>query len=722
MIPVLSHTEEFQDLSIWTTTDGKCGIGFQIDPCDLETMSVNEYYQKLVEFLRQLNPNILGRIKLTSVKSEKVFGISKRSDAIVSLGHSCYSVQLSIEVESEPQFLKKIRNLLKIGVRSDNNLKSLLEAYQLVKSCGLHIAPLNDCELKKLFVVQQGSWKKCDSSIHTGSSRIGVIRLVKPANFPISENSFSDILQKLPKPYEIHVSFRKLSMARVKLELERKLKQSLSDNSINPTNSAIQNSTIEALESAVKDGAQFLEYELLVTLERASETELSNAMSVAINSLNTIGEFQIETFGAANSYLATLQGNDQHVTFRELDSILPLMFPLWVSGEARIVNPRESSLLLHRSDGSVFDFNLFNPRYSVYNAVVVGSSGKGKSVLTGLLTQSLLNDPKINIIKIDVGGSHSKECKLFGGQEYVLELNRPSGINPFEIVKDERVSDSDKISILSKFLTVLIKEQGESIISKDLRSQIELSVQEYLLLAKANSLQEFYESQINFPRRNILRRWVSGGVYENAFKELKHNTSNIEGRLRYYNFSQIFQASDPEFAQAGLAAVLAQFNFEALVNDRKRIVLICDETPFFIKTCFEFFKFSTANVRKFGHAVVLIAQLSTDLVIDADTGIIENSPQRFLFSVDGNVSNFQDRFNLKEENIEQIRKLRAIPGKYSEVLLQTGEASRKLKIEVTQEEYWSLTSSKVDQEKLQNLQAAVPGLSLKEAIKCLSRT
>lgn len=719
MIPVLSHIENYSDLNIWKTRDGKCGIGFQILPCDLETDSPHLYHQRLVGLLRQLNTNILARIKLSSINTNEVFEDCSRSDSVATIGYSKYSVQLIVEVQSEPVILKNIRNYLKNNESSDQGLKLLLEAYQLVKLSGLSARQLNAGKLEKLFITNHSSWKKCDGSVHTGSSRFGVVRLVKPANFPISENILSEILQKLPKPYDIHLSFRKLNIASVKLDLERKLKQSLSDISVNPTNEAIQQSTVDAIKTAVKDGSQFLEYELLITVERASESELSTALKESLNLLNTMGDFQIETFGSANSLLATLPGNSQHVTLRELDSVLPLMMPLWVSGEASLLKPQKGSLLLHRADKSVFDFNLFNANYSVYNTVVVGSSGKGKSVLTGLLTQSLLNDPDINIIKIDVGGSHSKECKLFGGREFVLELNKPSGINPFEIIQDKRVSDSDKISILSRFLTILIQEQGELIVSKELRSQIELAVGEYLTKSKACSLQEFYELQKNFPRRSLLRRWVLGGVYENAFLGLKHNTSNEE-RLRYYNFSQVFQASDPEFAQAGLGAVLAQFNFETLINNKKRIVLICDETPFFIKSCFEFFKFSTANVRKFGHAVVLVAQLSSDLVVNGDTGIIENSPQRFLFSVDGNTKTYQERFNLSEDKTSQIKSLTAIPGQYSEVLLQTGDSSRKLKIEVTPEEYWALTSSKADRDKLQNLQAFVPGLTLKEAIKCLS--
>lgn len=731
MIPVLSHIEIYKNLPIWMTSDGKCGLAFEIFPCDLETGNIDEFHQRLTELLRYLDPKVLARIKFTSKLNNTHLNDSLRKKSIADIGYNEASVNFIVEIESEPQLVQLLKRAFKNKENEDKSLEALVKVHNQIKLAGLSAKIMSEGKTKELFVNPQNQWKKCDSSIHTGTSRIGVVRLVKPANFQISESSFANALRNLPRPFNVHISFKRLNSASIKLELERKLKQSSSDTTLNPSNSVIQQSTIEALTMAIKDGSQFLEYELLITLERNSESELSSDLSAAHNLLNSIGEFQIETFGAAASFLATLPGNSQHVTLKELDSVLPFMIPLWISGEPRKPEPSKSSLLLHRTDKSVFNFNLFNSKYSVYNSLIIGTSGKGKSVLTGLLTQSLLNDPSNQVIKIDVGGSHSKECNLLGGKEFVLELNKPSGINPFQILEDQRISDSDKISILSRFLIVLIQEQGEVIITKDLRSKVELSVQEYIQTARLYTLQEFYEHQTEFPRRNLLRRWVSGGVYENAFAGpnirrvpdvAKHNTSNFESRLRYYNFSQIFQASDPEFAQAGLAAVLAQFNFEALININSRIILICDETPFFIKSCFEFFKFSTANVRKYGHAVVLVAQLSTDLIVDGDTGLIENSPQRFLFSVDGNSSQFQDRFNLSEEKIAQIKSLRAVPEKYSEVLFQSGDTSRVLKIEVTREEYWALTSSKQDQDKLNHLLLAVPNLTLKEAIKCLSLT
>lgn len=547
-----------------------------------------------------------------------------------------------------------------------------------------------------------------------------------------SERDWIETIDALPKPFSVTVSFQKMNEARAKLLLERKLKQTKTGKDISAK--AQESATEDLILKNFQAGTQFFEMEILFVFERLSQEELTATLSQAASDISMFSEGYIETFGVAPSFCAILPGSHQHVPLIETDQSLAVLLPLWTRGEAspEPVSARRSLTLL-RDDNSLHHFDLFNQGFNVFNTLIVGTSGKGKSVLTGLLTSSLLNDPTVTVIKLDVGGSHSKECEIFGGEEFQLSLDRPSGINPFEVLKIEAASDNDKLGILSKFLGAMIQEQGELVLSKSLRSEVESVVRDYINSApKAPCLDDFYRFAKSFPRRDLLRRWVKGGVYESAFSCVADDVEPLRqfrassaplcsrARLRYYNFSQIFQAADPEFAQAGIAAVLAQFNMEMLKNDGTRLVLICDETPFFVRSCFEFFKFSTANVRKYGHAVCLISQLATDFVVGGDMGIIENSPQRFLFSVDGNELDFAQRFNLSQDQINEIKSLRSIVGVFSEVLLQTGDVSRKLKVKVTPEEYWRLTTSRVDKEKIMKLLEAVPGLSLREAIACLA--
>ena len=171
-----------------------------------------------------------------------------------------------------------------------------------------------------------------------------------------------------------------------------------------------------------------------------------------------------------------------------------------------------------------------------------------------------------------------------------------------------------------------------------------------------------------------------------------------------------------------MAAVLAQFNMEILKYPESRIVLICDEVPFFIHRCFDFFKFSMANVRKFGASVVLIVQLSQHLVKGEDTGLLDNAFHRFLFSIDGSPDDFKTRMGLKTDQVASIKGLMAIPGKRSEVLYQVGDETKTLVIELTPEEFWRVSSTQLDRIKIQKLREAIPELSLKEVLSCLALT
>lgn len=193
-----------------------------------------------------------------------------------------------------------------------------------------------------------------------------------------------------------------------------------------------------------------------------------------------------------------------------------------------------------------------------------------------------------------------------------------------------------------------------------------------------------------------------------------------KSRLTYLNFSNIYQAADPEFAIAGFAALMAEVNSQVLEQDGRRIVLFLEEVPFFIKHCFELIKFTAANFRKFGHAVICVSQLLEHLIVNDDWGIIENSPQRFLFAVDGDTTRFKEILGLTDEQIERINSLQSIQGIKSEVALQTEEGVRRLTIEMSKREYWERTSSKLDRERLQSLMGAVEGLTLNQAIQVLS--
>lgn len=709
------HNVSFKDHSFYISEKSTIGLQFEFHPLEIENRS-DEQFHKMNEFIRNLPPNILVRISTAVRKSHQYQHSARRATAVSELGFTETVSVISIEIH---QAFNPINTVISNLFKKETDLEKQFEILLSLKDRLNDVFPALTHQK-----VQEASIKGAvisERSIETEHGSTGLLRIFKLPQAEFEALDFHEKLMRLPKPFIIHTAFSRMDDVRTKLLLEKKKKQTVGDTS---TEAGAQNElTEELLQLQFKDGVKFFEYEYLIEFLRSSKEELTKTLLEAKSVLQGF-EVIIETYGLYPSFLATKPGHTMHVPMIEGEAALSAILPVY--GRKELKSPEfayNRSLPLLRSDGHLWHFDLFNPKYNTFNTLLIGTSGKGKSVLLGQLTQSLLHDDNLCIIKLDVGGSHSKECELFGGTEYEMSLEKGSGINPFEILLLSEATESDKIAILSKFLITLIQEQGELFIQKNLRAEIEDSVRRYIELNSQNpSLQEFFDKSSEFPRRDLLKRWTRGGIYESAFKDTSPCAANAPGntRLRYYNFSKIFQAADPEFAIAGVAAVLARYNTELLKNDGKRVVLICDEMPFFIKHCFEFFKFSTANLRKVGNAVILTSQISSDFVVGGDTGIIDNSPQRFLFSVDGNEQDFAARLNLSKDAVQNIKSLRTVSGQYSQMLFQSEDSELRLQLEITKKEYWELTTSRVDKDRIVQLMGVVKGLSLQEAIACLS--
>jgi hypothetical protein len=564
------------------------------------------------------------------------------------------------------------------------------------------------------------SWSIGPAFVDSGMSRIGVVRLIKPHAQCLDETALEMTLRDIPKPFDLSLSFERLSAAETQMMLTRKIKQSSSENS--HSGNILVSAAEDAIEETQISGDSLFRIEFILTLKRHSESELKVDLASSYALLSKLGEAYVETYGVLPAVFAAIPGSEQHVPFIETGRNLPLYLPLM--GFPKPKHTGLSALKVRRRDESISYIDILAKEGLNSNAVIVGASGRGKSALVGMLTHSLLKDPSVNIIKVDVGGSHSRECELLSGEESIFSLSKSSGLNPFKLI-EQGITDEGARSVIANFLSVLILEKDETSLTKTLRTQIDDCIKSYIdQKPKCPSLTDFFEKLPYFPRRELLGRWCGTGLYAKAFapgaEPEEGEKPNAPARLRYFNFSSIFEAADPEFAQAGMAAVLSEFNTQMRLNPDQRLILICDETPFFIQKCFEFFKFSSANVRKFGAGIIPVVQQSKHLIVNGDTTIIDNSFHKFLMSIDGDMEDFGERFSLSPKQIMMVDDLKTIPREYSEFYYGTNDIAMTARLRLTPEEYWRVTTTQSEKKKLEQLMAAVPSLKLEEALQCLS--
>ena len=710
----------------FVTDQGIEGALFEVPLLDLEDSNVDLKFAALRGIFEELDESVLFRFQLNremTNSSEEVVGV--RRSEIGQIGYLTSKALISFERNLSKGALGA---LLGVSRRGQDDLIAKIPSGSLNR---IGARRLVYTEVEKFFDLPSQEWKRDLRSIDQGSKVLGCVRIYKPGNANLDRARLMQVLDEIRLPYRLSVSVRKVSKAKADLSLRMQANRQAALHDA-ATQDRVQ-ATEDALRATQLQGESLFELEWLLFIERTSESELRRDLEQARSALSGFGDCLIETYGLVPSFRASFPGSPQHSTFKEMGSVAPLYLPIFTMGAA--AKPRgesERSIHFHRVDGSLHAFDLFDKKYLAYNALITGKSGSGKSVLANLVSQSLLADPNVLLIKVDVGGSYRKECELFGGQEINFSLDRPSGVDPF-LAFSETKNSNLALETLKQFLATLVKEEGETDVSKEIHAGLEEALIQYresLFDGEKASLDGLLETCPNIPRRKLLGRWAKGGVFSNA---LMSSGERPESNYRYYNFENILGASSRDYAEGVMAAVIAQVNLEMLkAGDRlknpdgKRIVLFCDETRFFIERNAEFFLLTTANFRKFGHGVILINQNMKNFELpgkngERDLGIILNSPIRFLLQADHEPKYLKEQFGLCDEHISILTENPYRGREYREVILQDDTGTRALRVYLTPSEYWRCTSDSEDNQKLFGLMRAVPGLTLREAINCLSR-
>lgn len=725
--PDLIEKIKKEDETFLIFQNGTIVVGYEIETIDLELKNETEVENSLLNFVRSLSPKVRVRLFLDSSHSNKEIEEDSRSNSLKTLGYSKSHSYIFFELETIwlRDELKFLKTLFSKDDFLENKIQELKKEIRLneFKSLSLKFNRLTD--YFKFFVTQKISVH--DRYITVNDKLVSVLKLTRQASHEVPMETLAKIKDYIPKPFKIVTTFRTHSSQKAETFLRQKSSQAqVGEDQISQSKYEMAQ---EDLTKISLHGNKITEVEVSVILERLSEKDLNEDLVKGKEVLRPLGNFDIETFASFEAFKSTLLGETPHVPLNEIDEVLISYFPIMTNGKSPMTfSPKKRSLTLHREDSSLDDFDLYNPKYDSFSTCIFGMPGSGKSVLTNMITRSLSNDPQIKIVKLDVGGSHTRETELLGGEEFEITLDKPCGFNPFSIFKTQpRTASPEVIQILSTFLETLLREEGETFLKKEMKSDIEKSLLKYSqnlnLENEAPSIDDFVKKmKSEIPRVKLLERWSGGGVFSNAFRESEEFKEKTSSKLKYFNFSKISQALDSDFSQGGLASVMAAFNFDILLNrNGKRFVFIADEVPVFIERCFSFFSLSIANIRKNGDAFITIAQRSEHVVVNGNTSILDNSPSKFFFTVDGNEEAFRKRTSLTEIETQKIRNLQRVQGEYSEVFYKDQIGGRVFRILLSPEEYWSYTSKMEDKIKIKNLMEYVPGLTLKEAIVCLGR-
>ncbi len=732
--PELVEIIETGKVPVFETANSRQGVLFEIPGIDLEA---NDSFLKLKYFqdlLRGLAEDCELKVHLDLRPSFQVLSDTFRSEAFRESGYFNRSIKLSIEgLVSDPLSLKSLR-LFKKGTQPSHEREKFLGSIPWFELDQLRARALDRSQIEAIFALPNSSVKEKARVLDFGGHVLGVIHLYQQGVDPISRESVANVIQSLPLPCEIVVSAKKYRKVKAELKLRSLLgrQQAMTDVTSQERGGDLE----EVLKTTLLKGNSIVDVQWVLILKRNSEEALRKDLDLALTHLASLGKVMIEAAGALPLYLASRFGSYQHFSFSELDDVASYFFPIASFGEEdgsliAVSEVPKRSFLVHREDSSPHVFDLLNPCFTASNMIISGATGSGKSVFGNLLSSSVLLDPNIVLSKVDVGGSYSRECELYNGDEFSFSLDHPSGINPFRNLKNLSGSN-DAIATLSTFLSLLIREEGEAAVPKMMRAALEENLKKYADYVKDTyadpNIDEFLKTDIDIPRRALLERWGKGGVFKNALRE-SESVKHSFNRYKYNNFENIVGASHSDFATGVMGAVITQVNLEMLriAHDRhskQRFIFFCDETKFFVEKNADFFLLTTANFRKFGHAAILMIQNIQDFFIhrdgQIDRGILVNSPTKVFFKNSMPVEFLKSEFNFTKREVQALVHEPYLGNDYREAVVMDDLGKRIVRLYLNPKELWRVTSTKAHTLKYEKLRSLIPDLTIEEAIRVLA--
>ena len=702
-VPELSHLETDWGFPVYHTVEGIAGTFFDIPLVDLEKNDAQDRYRAFSDLLKSIDNKVWLKFSLSvELERQKSEIELSRDSAFAELGAIRKSLRVFIEWKDNS------RTLLKKSDRGIVPLDALKQLDAMVAT-----SPV----LKDVFLSTTRASSEA-STLDTGSQVIGVIRLNRPGTSSIDWATLAKIQDEIPHPYRITCSIRAVPSGKMDLLLRAKMNRDRFSRDVTTTDKL--EASADALKEINLNGAQVYEYEWTLVLQRTSESALKTDLHVASRAMSQLGDVYIETFGSIPTFVASLPGSQLHVTHKEINPTILYFLPISTFGsDSTQKYEKKSACLLHRQDGSCFRLDIFNERFLAFNAIITGKTGSGKSVFGNVLSRALLNDERIHLVKVDVGGSYKRECSLYGGREVNFHLDKPSGVDPFTVTKG--VLTNEIRSVLTELIATLALDENETAISKACRSEFERAIKEYYRSnPKQPSLSDFITSSERIPRREILSRFAIGGVFENAIRS--ESDSQTIHRYTYYNFENIHGAANKDYSTGLMAAVIAFVNLEMirLSNEEsrlsgKRLVFFCDETKFFIDRNAPFFLLTTANFRKFGHSVILTGQNIENFFLKTDggedRGLILNCPIRIFFENQSREEFLRAEFGFSSRECNAVGRNAYRGRDFRQFVVQDDLGTRIARLFLTRREYWEMTSSRNEVDQLDELKRALPWLN-----------
>jgi conjugal transfer ATP-binding protein TraC len=579
-----------------------------------------------------------------------------------------------------------------------------------------------------------------DISVNEKHLEVGdrFFRVVTLALLPEGETFASMIegLSKLPFHFWLSQNIKTLEQRKEieKLELMRRIANSMASGSQNVSDieSESKLSSLEDLLREVMTGSERLvTSDLNVIFWADAKDELERKTEEILRAFRSMGQAEglAETFALEDAFFKAAPSICEGFRHKRMKTsncahLMPL-YASWMGNKRPVV-------LLSNREGAPFSIDPFAPELPNWNGLVFGGSGAGKSfTISQLMLQFCGQTPKPKIVWIDNGASSEKLIEVMDGE--FIDLNLESGIrlNMFDLDEGETKPSSSKIKLILGCLELILKDEDKPGLPKREKGLLEEAIFACYRETEGSTptlsvLKEVLRNHSVVDMRkhaDILFSWTG----ETAFGKMLDGQSNvkltkdlvaieIKGLENYRDLKDIF-----------LLLLTSYIKNEAASDLSRPYLLIIDEAQRLFKGSpmgKEFAIDSFRVFRKYNGGIWCISQNYKDFLSDPDLAdsLMPNTTFVFILrqrKIDW--EDFKETFDFNDAQVEAVKNLDIVKGKYSELFFMQDENQAVLRLEPEPLSYWICTTDGNDKAKVADLRAKDPSRPLIEILSSLSK-
>lgn len=547
--------------------------------------------------------------------------------------------------------------------------------------------------------------------------------------------AMADEFTKLPFHFWISQNISILNQRKEveKLELARRVAHSMASGAKNVSDleSESKLSQIEELLRELLDGSERLvSMDFNVILWASDFNELEERTDEVLKAFRNLNQAEglTETLAGFDAFLSAMPSVCEGFRHKKMKSsnaahLMPL-YSCWQGNDKPVcVLPNRESVL--------FGIDPFCNELPAWNGLVFGQTGSGKSfTLCQLMLQFYGQNPRPRIIWIDNGASSERLLAVLDGEFIDLTLESGITMNMFDLEPGDKEPSPAKVKVILAVLELILKDQDQKGLPKREKALLEEAIFEVYkrtsgqcpVLSDLKKLLESHRAPEMQKYAQILFSWTGN----TAYGKMLDRPTNIKLHKDLVTIEIKGLSNHNELKDILLLLLTSHIQDTAASDMTRPYLLICDEAERFFKSgelAKQFIITCYRTWRKYRASIYCLSQNYRDFLSDpelADALLPNTTSVIILRQRKIDWKDFQAAFDFNDAQVEAVKSLEIVKGKYSEFFYMQDENQAILRLVPEPLSYWICTTDGSDKARILTMEQKYPNLPKIEILKKLA--